>query len=231
MPHAQVNGIQMYYEVAGAGAPLVVINGLAGDLSEIEVLTHVMSDTRRVLVFDNRGAGRTDKPDEPYTIEMMAEDAAGIMDAAGFSAADILGISMGGRIALHLVLSRPERVNKLVLVSTSARVVPNRWRTFALAVLPRIPMLRGRNPQPHYAFQRQAVASRSYDCSQRLHEITAPTAVMYGRRDRMVSAALTEELHRGIAGSRVLPFPGGHLFFLWRDRGRFLAAVHEFLGD
>jgi pimeloyl-ACP methyl ester carboxylesterase len=229
VPHAQVNGIEMYYEVAGAGPSLVIVNGLAGDLSDLEPLTKSLSETRRVLVFDNRGAGRTEKPDEPYTIEMMAEDAAGVMDAAGFEAADIIGISMGGRIALHLALSRPGRVNKLVLVSTSARVVPNRWRTLAQMAV-QLPIPKGRYPQPHYAFQRQAAASRSYDCSQRLHEIAAPTAVIYGRRDRLVSRALTDELHRGIAGSIALAFPGGHLFFLWRGRARFLGAVNEFLG-
>ena len=92
-------------------------------------------------------------------------------------------------------------------------------------------MLKGRYPQPAYAFKRQAEASSSYDCSQRLGEITAPTAVMYGRRDRMVARSLTDELHRGIAGSSPMAFPGGHMFFLWRDRARFVAAVNEFLGD
>ena len=52
---------------------------------------------------------------------------------------------------------------------------------------------------------------------------------MYGRRDRLVARSLTEELHRGIAGSSALPFPGGHLFFLWRDRAGFLATVDDFL--
>jgi 3-oxoadipate enol-lactonase len=70
--------------------------------------------------FDNRGAGRTDKPDAPHTIELMAKDTAALMDALSLERANVLGISMGGRIALELALSCPNRVGGLVLVSTSA---------------------------------------------------------------------------------------------------------------
>ena len=71
-------------------------------------------------MFDNRGAGRTDQPDSPYSIEMMARDTVALMDALSNEHADILGISMGGRIALELTLTHPSRVRRLVLVSTSA---------------------------------------------------------------------------------------------------------------
>jgi pimeloyl-ACP methyl ester carboxylesterase len=71
-------------------------------------------------VFDNRGTGRTAQPDSPYSIEMMARDTVALMDALSIARADILGISMGGRIALELTLTHPARVRRLVLVSTSA---------------------------------------------------------------------------------------------------------------
>src|ERR1700682_6342451 len=79
----------------------------------------------RVLAFDTRGAARTDKPDAPYSIEMMAGDTNGLMEALGISDATVLGVSMGGRIALSLTLAHPERVARLVLVSTSAAEVPD----------------------------------------------------------------------------------------------------------
>src|SRR5450631_1698450 len=114
----------MYYEVHGSGEPLVFIGGLASDLSETEWLTGWCAQTHRVLAFDNRGAGRTDKPDAPYSIPMMADDTDALMEAVGMSHATVLGVSMGGRIALDLALEHPDRVARLILVSTTASARP-----------------------------------------------------------------------------------------------------------
>ncbi len=85
MPTVQVNDIQMYYELRGEGQLLVLILGLAIDVSEVEQIIRWFAERYRVLAFDNRGAGRTDKPDIPYTIEMMASDTIGLMDAVGIA--------------------------------------------------------------------------------------------------------------------------------------------------
>jgi 3-oxoadipate enol-lactonase len=99
-----------------------------------------------VVAFDNRGAGRTDKPDAPYTITMMAADAAGLMDALSIARANVLGISMGGRIAIELALCHPSRVGKLVLISTSAagrgKLVKS-WPMRLLSVVQWLPVFRG----------------------------------------------------------------------------------------
>jgi 3-oxoadipate enol-lactonase len=121
MPYVQVNDIQMYYEIHGDGEPLVLIVGLGTDISEWDGIIRWLAQTYKVLAFDNRGAGRTDKPDTRYSIEMMAHDTAGLMQTLGIQQAHILGISMGGRIALALSLRYPESVKKLVLVSTSIK--------------------------------------------------------------------------------------------------------------
>src|SRR5438876_952183 len=121
MPYVEVNYIQMYYEIHGDGEPLVLIVGLGTDISEWDGIIRWLAKIYKVLAFDNRGAGRTDKPDTHYSIEMMADDTAGFMQTLGIQQAHILGISMGGRIALALALQHPKRIKKLVLVSTSAR--------------------------------------------------------------------------------------------------------------
>lgn len=229
MPMVLVNGIQMYYELRGEGEPLVLILGLANDISEVEVIIHWLAQRYRVLAFDNRGAGRTDKPDIPYSIEMMADDTAGLMDALGIDRANVLGISMGGRIALALTLSHPERVGKLVLVSTSARVLPRTVRFRVLGLLSSAPILRGKYPQPRYAFIQQREASSTFNCTGRLREIQVPTVIMHGRNDKTVPYMLAEELHNGIRDSRMVWFGGGHIFFLMRERQRFLGAVADFL--
>jgi len=231
MPTADANGIRLHYEVHGEGRPLLLILGLSSDISELgKPLIDRFSPRLKVIAFDNRGAGRSDKPDAPYSIELMAADALAVMDAAGIARAGVLGISLGGRIALELALSHPERVEKLILVSTSTRVIPSWRRRHLYPFLSGLPLLRGRYPQPRYAFVRQMEASSGYDAGPRLHQLSMPTAVLHGRSDRAAPLALAEELHHGIPGSLLLTFRGGHLFFLIRDRERFVAAVTDFLG-
>jgi pimeloyl-ACP methyl ester carboxylesterase len=156
----------------------------------------------------------------------MATDAAGVMEKAGFKKSAVMGISMGGRIALELTLSKPNMVDKLVLVSTSARVKRNWFRSFAT----QFPLFfKGKYPQPKYAFMRQREASRIYDCSSRLDEIQALTLIAHGQSDKIAPIELADEMHAGIKGSVLRKFNGGHLFFLFRSRQQFVEVVNEFL--
>jgi pimeloyl-ACP methyl ester carboxylesterase len=232
LPTARANGINIYYEIHGEGTPLVLIEGLSIDISQVEWMVGGFSQRHQVVAFDNRGAGRTDKPDIPYTIETMAEDTAGLLVALGIARAHVLGISMGGRVAIALALSHPEMVRSLILVSTSARVPPRRSPLWSLSnFLIRIPLIRRigtRYPQPYYAFVRQREASRGYDATGRLDEIREPTLILHGKQDRIVPFELAEETHRGIRGSSVAVFEGGHLFSFSKQK-EFLGAVSEFL--
>ena len=116
MPTVKVNDINVYYEIVGQGEPLVIIAGLGFEISGmVEHQNPDISTRYRTVFIDNRGVGRTDKPDKPYTLEMMAEDVVGVMDTLGIKRAHLLGISMGSRIALALAVTHPERVNGLVL--------------------------------------------------------------------------------------------------------------------
>jgi 3-oxoadipate enol-lactonase len=226
MTTARVGDIEMYYEVHGSGDPLVLIGGLAGDISQSTWLTNWSAQRRRVLAFDNRGAGRTDAPDTPYTIPMMANDTDGLMEIVGMSHATVLGISMGGRVALNLALDHPDRVARLILVSTraSARSEGSTSRVDLMGKLSGV-LFRGKYPQQRGAFARQREASRAYDCMDRLGEIHVPTTILHGRRDRVVPLREAEAMHRGIAGSKMVTFNGGHIFFVMRERPRFLECV------
>ena len=218
----------MYYEIHGDGEPLMLIVGLGTDISEWDGIIRWLAKKYKVLAFDNRGAGRTDKPDTPYSIEMMAHDTAGLMQTLGIEQAHILGISMGGRIALALALRYPTSVKKLVLVSTSARSIKN-WRRYFFGILSSAPIFRSKYPQPHYAFMRQRQASFAYNCTDKLHELQIPTVIMHGKKDKVVPYTLAEEMHTGIKGSKMLTFAGGHLFFLIKERQQFLDAIAEFI--
>lgn len=226
MPVIQAGDIDMYYELHGSGDPLVLIGGLASDISQWGWLTDFCAQTHHVLAFDNRGAGRTDKPDAPYTIPMMATDTDALMDALGMNRATVVGISMGGRIALDLALEHPDRVARLVLISTmaSARLEGSMTRMEMLSVLSSL-VYRGKYPQPRYALSRQRAASRSYGCIDRLREIHVPTTILHGRKDKIAPLREAEAMRRGIAGSQLVTFRGGHLFFLSRERKWFLDSL------
>ncbi len=227
MPTIKVNDIQMY-EIHGDGEPLVLIVGLGTDISEWDGIIRWLAQKYKILAFDNRGAGRTDKPDTQYSIEMMASDTVGLMQALGIKQADILGISMGGRIALALALQHPKSVKKLVLVSTSARSIKN-WRSPFFSIVSSMPIFRSKYPQTHYVFMRQRQASFDYNCTDKLREIHIPTVIMHGKKDKIAPYALAEETHIGIKGSKLLTFAGGHLFFFMKERQQFLDAIAEFV--
>jgi pimeloyl-ACP methyl ester carboxylesterase len=118
MPKIKVGDINIYYEVHGKGEPLVLIPGLTGDTSQWSRLIPSLSKEYQVVVIDNRGAGQSDKPDVPYTSDMMADDLAGLLDAIGIRAANIFGVSMGGMIAQSFALNHPEKVVNLILGCT-----------------------------------------------------------------------------------------------------------------
>jgi pimeloyl-ACP methyl ester carboxylesterase len=99
MPTVKVGDINMYYEIHGQGEPLLLIMGLGSDLTGWMFQTPEFSKRYAVIAFDNRGVGRTDAPDMPYSVRMMADDAIGLMDVLGIDKAHILGLSMGGFIA------------------------------------------------------------------------------------------------------------------------------------
>jgi pimeloyl-ACP methyl ester carboxylesterase len=120
MPYANVNGIKIHYEVRGEGPPVVLIGGLGSQISSWATQVLLYSKYFKVIAFDNRGAGLSDKPDYPYTIEDMADDTAGLLDFLGIQSASIVGKSMGGMIAQWLGIKYPKRVDKLVLGCTSA---------------------------------------------------------------------------------------------------------------
>lgn len=119
MPEVKVNDIDIYYETRGEGEPLVLVMGLGGTLEWWFLQVPALSQYYRVVAFDNRGSGRSDKPDIPYTMEMMAKDTIGLMDALGIPSARIFGISMGGMIAQHIALLYPQRVKTLILGATT----------------------------------------------------------------------------------------------------------------
>jgi len=119
MSTARVNGINLYYETYGEGPPLVLIMGLRRNLLWWYRQIPELSRHFHVVAFDNRGAGRSDKPAMEYSIPLFADDTAGLIEVLGIRNAHVLGISMGGYIAQELAFHHPDRVKSLLLGCTS----------------------------------------------------------------------------------------------------------------
>jgi pimeloyl-ACP methyl ester carboxylesterase len=115
LPKVKVGDLNIYYEMHGKGEPLVFINGRHMCAALLYRHIPVFAREYQVVVFDNRGTGKSDAPDAPYSLEMMANDLAGLLDAIGIEKAHFTGYSMGSRIAEEVALSYPERVNSLIL--------------------------------------------------------------------------------------------------------------------
>lgn len=120
MPHAHVNGIWLNYRVDGEGEPVLLIMGMGAPLEGWELQVAALARRYRVISFDNRGVGRSDKPMGRYSISSMVEDARQLLDHVGVTQAHVVGISMGGMIAMELAALHPGRVSSLVLAATSA---------------------------------------------------------------------------------------------------------------
>jgi 3-oxoadipate enol-lactonase len=120
MPHVTVRDIDICFDRVGAGPPLLAISGSGGDLRlKPNLLETPLVKAFDVLAYDQRGLGRTSKPNKSYSMADYAEDAAALLDAIGWQRVRVFGISFGGMVALELVLRHPDRVSKLALCSTS----------------------------------------------------------------------------------------------------------------
>ncbi len=120
MPKARVNDIQLYYERHGPedAPPLLMINGVGQWREAWFRNLPALAEHFRVITFDNRGVGESDKPDIEYTLDMFAEDTLGLLDHLGITQTAVFGHSMGGGVALMMYRKRPSIFSKMILAST-----------------------------------------------------------------------------------------------------------------
>ena len=120
MPWVDSGGTKIWYNVRGEGTPILLCNGWGGSSdSWSEEFVRLLADRHKVVLVDNRGTGRSGKPDEPYTMEQMSGDSNRVLAELGVETAHVLGFSMGGYIAEALAICHPDRVRSLILCATS----------------------------------------------------------------------------------------------------------------
>ena len=113
----QIDGMQMYYEVSGAGEPLIVLHGAYMNIPSMGEIVPRLAETHRIYALEFQGHGRTTDIDRPITYQNLADDVAAFMDSVGLESADVFGYSVGAIVGLQLAIRHPERIRKLVALS------------------------------------------------------------------------------------------------------------------
>ena len=167
MAHVDVNGTLIYWDARGSGEPLLLITGLGATSDWWHRLAPILAEDYRIIVFDNRGVGRSGVPPGPYPIPTMAADAAAVLDAAGVESAHVFGASMGGYIAQELALGHPGRVRSLILGCTScggrdAVIAEDEVRS-TMAAVATMPREQGRRAMVPFLYGPSTSAARIQD--------------------------------------------------------------------
>jgi proline-specific peptidase len=123
---ANLKGIKICYKTLGKGDPVLLVHGFGDRKEHWRAQIGDLSKHFNVIIFDNRGAGKSDRPDGYYTMEMFADDIAGLMDWLKIKKTNIIGHSLGGMIVQNFALKYPNRINKIVLINTSPGITPPR---------------------------------------------------------------------------------------------------------
>ena len=222
MPAVKVNDINMYYEIHGEGKPLIFIQGLGTEISSASFFTAELAKKYSVITFDNRGTGRTDKPDTHYSIEMMAEDTRGLMDALGIKNAYFMGGSMGACILQVIAAKYPERVNSMVLYLATPQFSDTLKNAMEPFLKPRKaeeektnqmhPLFMQKYPPTEASLSRQLEANMEFDGRDLLDQIKVPTLIINATKDLFIPMESTEELAEGIPHAKVVLVDGDHLF-------------------
>ena len=131
-----INGMQVYYEVSGAGDPLVVLHGAYMNIPSMGAIIPKLAETHKVYALEFQGHGRTTDIGRPITYPNLADDVAAFMDAVGLKQADVFGYSMGAGAGLQLAIRHPEKVKKLVAASVGYDL--EGWQPEFTAMIPQM---------------------------------------------------------------------------------------------
>jgi 3-oxoadipate enol-lactonase len=261
MPKVFANSVHLNYVEAGTGEPpLLILHGLGGSHDMWLTLLPAFARSRRVIAGDHRGHGDSDKPAGPYTVKLLAQDWIAALDALGVARAHLLGLSLGGAVAMRIAAEHPQRVAKLILENTWAHphadfvaMLKSRLtllenadvRAYADVAIPQIfsEDYAQRHPDVVDAYRARAAkaepftlaaavdACLTHDMRGSLGSIKAPTLVMVGARDRLTPVFHGEYLAAAIPGARLRLFEGSAHFPHVEQETAFRDAVETFLAD
>lgn len=253
------NHAQIHYALEGHSAKpaLVLSNSLGADFSMWDPQMPEFCQSFRVLRSDTRGHGKSSVTPGPYTIEQLAKDVLTLADSLQFERFHFCGLSMGGQIGLWLAAKAPQRLNKLVLCSTAAKIGTHEMWNARIATVrkegmknvasPAIerwftPAFRAKNPSAIANIQKIlettspegyaacCAAVRDFDFRENLNKIRTPALVISGTHDAATTPADGQFLANHIAGARYVELNGAHLSNI-EDAALFTREVLSFLNS
>jgi pimeloyl-ACP methyl ester carboxylesterase len=252
VPRAFIDGIDIAWERAGEGDPLLFLHGSGTSMAMNVLLRRPFERRFDVLTLDHRATGESQIPERRFTMADCAADALALADLAGWDRFRVLGMSFGGMVALELAVTAPERVERLALLCTSAggaggssypfhegpptpTVIDTRFTDAWLAEHPRDRALleilakraEGKSFDQIRGEGMQLDARRHHDVWDRLERIGCPTLVAAGRYDGVAPPANSEAIASRIDGAVVRIYEGGHVFVI-QDRTS-MEGVIDFL--
>ena len=221
------NGLEVHVRVQGEGAPLLLLNGFTRPLESWEPFVEAL-DERTVISFDAPGVGGSPVPYLPLTIALLADVAVSVLDEAGFDRVDVLGFSHGGAVAQQMAVSYPQRVRRLVLVSTSCGVGTTLG---AIDSLDQAAMGSGaRKWSGALGALWHSMAITSWSSIPFLGAITAPTLVVCGTHDSVAPPSNSRSLAQRIPDASLVMLAGGHDLQLAEPAKALARTVERFLG-
>lgn len=261
MPYALNQGVRIYWQEQGSGPPILMIMGLSFTHEMWHRVVPALSQHHRLIMFDNRGMGRSDVPKGRFSIEQMAWDAIAVMDAANVGAAHVLGASMGGMIAQELTLQFHDRVRTLMLGCTSHGGLISRWPDFryvprklsfsntdhsarerpiidllyaastARELIEEDLAIRSRCQWTREGFLKQFGAILLWSSYRRLPRIRVPTLVVHGDQDRLIPPENGRVVARRIPGARFVLLPNAGHILTTDQTEQCLAEILKFLEE
>jgi len=257
MPSARINGININYTVAGRGPWLTLSHSLACRLEMWDEEVRRLSERFTVLAFDSRGHGRSSAPPMEYTLDMIADDIAGLLDHVGAEKTHWIGLSMGGIFGLTTALKYPGRFSSMVLADTGSKlsdesvqafkdrvatvragrmeaiVQPTLRRWFKDSTRERRTELMKRVAEwirntPLEGYAGVSAAIPTVDVTHRLREITIPVLVIVGADDLAMPLSLSQTLVKNLPNAELAVIPdAGHLSNL-EQPDAFYEALEKF---
>lgn len=249
----KANNIELYYEELGEGDPIIFVHGWMEDNSMWNSQIDYFSREHRVIAYDQRGHGRSDKPQKGYSMQTLSDDLYFFAQSLNIERFTLVGHSMGGMTAMVFTLDHPEKVSKLVLIGTDAKsafslrimlwvmmhVLP--YNTFAegsdikyyrpTEQMKREAAERALRTPRHAAYECFKEFCTKYDIRDRVSNIKIPTLIIAGNKDNLTPVKLNRYLNKQIEGSKMVIIPDSKHMPMIEKADRVNEIMDEFINE